>query len=61
MADAFKPRQMLEVLARHEVDLVLIGGMAGTAHGSSYITLDIDVACAREREYRVISDELRRG
>lgn len=32
---------MLEVLVRHDVDFVLIGGMAGAVRGSSYITLDL--------------------
>ena len=37
------------MLVRHEVDFVLIGGMAGAARGSAYITLDLDVAYARDR------------
>ena len=50
MADAFQPRELLEVLVRHGVDFVLIGGMAGAARGSSYVTLDLDVAYARDGE-----------
>lgn len=45
----FDPQPILEVLARHEVDFVLIGGLAGTAHGSAYITGDVDVAYERSR------------
>jgi hypothetical protein len=45
----FQPRTLLETLVRHGVDFVLIGGMAGTARGSAYITLDIDVAYERSR------------
>jgi hypothetical protein len=41
--------QMLEVLDRHAVDLVVIGGVAGLAHGSSYPTFDLDVAYGRDR------------
>jgi len=45
----FDPRAVLETLVRHDVDLVLIGGMAGVARGSAYITFDVDVAYARSR------------
>jgi hypothetical protein len=43
------PRKILETLVRHDVDFVLIGGMAGVARGSAYITLDVDVAYERSR------------
>lgn len=49
VADAFDPRKLLETLVRHEVDFVLIGGMAGAARGSAYVTLDVDVAYGRSR------------
>lgn len=42
-------RELLEPLARNGVDFVLIGGMAGIAHGSSYPSYDLDVAYARDR------------
>jgi hypothetical protein len=45
----FDPRRLLETLVRHDVDFVLIGGMAGRAHGSAYVTLDLDVAYERSR------------
>jgi hypothetical protein len=45
----FRPRKLLETLVHHGVDFVLIGGMAGAARGSSYITLDVDVAYERSR------------
>lgn len=45
----FDPRKLLETLARHEVDFVLIGGLAGVARGSAYVTLDVDIAYARGR------------
>lgn len=41
------PRALLETLVRHGVDFVLIGGMAGVARGSAYVTLDIDIAYDR--------------
>lgn len=39
-------RQLLEPLVRHGVDFVLVGGMAGIAHGSNYPSYDLDVAYA---------------
>jgi hypothetical protein len=39
----FRPEKLLEVLARHRVRFVLIGGFAGVIHGSPYVTTDIDV------------------
>jgi hypothetical protein len=51
MADErFQPRRILETLVERGVDFVLIGGMAGTARGSAYVTLDIDVAYERSHE-----------
>ena len=46
----FDPRPILETLVRHEVDFVLVGGLAGTALGSAYVTYDVDVAYERSRE-----------
>jgi hypothetical protein len=45
----FDPIPLLEVLARNAVDFVVIGGVAGGAHGSAYPTFDLDVAYARDR------------
>lgn len=39
----FRPEKLLELLARHGVRHVLIGGFAGVIHGSPYVTTDIDV------------------
>ena len=47
---SFEPGRILEALNRHGVDFVLIGGMAGVAHGSSYPSYDVDVAYARDRQ-----------
>ena len=41
---------MLAALAEAGVDFVVIGGVAGGAHGSSYATFDLDIAYARDRE-----------
>ncbi len=43
------PQPLLQALGRHGVDFVLVGGLAGVAHGSSYPTYDLDVAYARDR------------
>jgi hypothetical protein len=60
VAEKFQPRLLLETLVRHHVDFVLIGGMAGTARGSSYVSLDVDVAYERSRANLVrLADALR--
>ena len=48
--EPFRPRELLRVLAAHDVDFVVVGGMAGTARGSAYITRDLDIAYARDDE-----------
>jgi transcriptional regulator with XRE-family HTH domain len=48
-ADPFDPAPLLHVLDRKEVDFVVIGGVAGIAHGSVYPTDDLDLAYARGR------------
>ena len=35
-----RPLPLLQALDRHGVDFVLVGGLAGVAHGSSYPTYD---------------------
>ena len=55
MADAPRPtapklREILEVFIRHGVDFVLVGGLAGIAHGSNYPSYDVDLAYERSRE-----------
>jgi hypothetical protein len=48
MADDRQPQpldaqRILEELARHEVDFVLVGGMAAQTHGNTRMTNDVDV------------------
>jgi len=43
----FDPSPLLELLTRHEVDFVVIGGLAAAVRGSARATFDIDVAYAR--------------
>lgn len=40
---------LLQALDRNGVDFVVVGGVAGLAHGSSYPTYDLDVAYARDK------------
>jgi hypothetical protein len=43
----FRPQPLLACLRRHEVDFVVIGGLAGMALGSAYPSYDLDVAYER--------------
>lgn len=45
---ALEMQPLLKALDRHGVDFVVVGGMAGVAHGSSYPTYDLDIAYSRE-------------
>jgi hypothetical protein len=46
----FDPAPALERLARAGVDFVVIGGVAGGAHGSAFGTYDLDIAYDRDPE-----------
>lgn len=46
----FDPVPLLERLVAAGVDFVVIGGIAGTAHGSAYVTNDLDIAYGRTEE-----------
>ena len=48
MNEPFDPAPILEEFAQAGVDFVVIGGVAGGAHGSSYGTFDVDLAYARD-------------
>jgi hypothetical protein len=41
-------QRILEELARHEVDFVLVGGLAAQTHGNTRMTNDVDVIPAPE-------------
>lgn len=45
----FRPDDVVRLLARHEVRYVLIGGLAAITHGSSLVTVDVDICYARDR------------
>ena len=39
----FRPRELLELLDRHDVRYVLVGGMAAVLHGAPHMTTDLDI------------------
>jgi hypothetical protein len=43
-------RSILVALAEHEVDFILIGGLAAVAHGSRRVTRDIDIVAKPEND-----------
>ena len=43
----FRPLHILEVLDRHAVRSILIGGLAGNARGSTLVTGDVDICYDR--------------
>lgn len=56
----YRPDALLEVLERHHVLYVVIGGLAAELRGSPYATRDVDVTPARTREnYRRLAAALK--
>lgn len=47
MTERFQPLALLELLERHRVDFVVIGGVAASALGSPMVTFDLDICYAR--------------
>ncbi len=41
---------LIGTLVGREVEFIVIGGMAATAHGSAHVTLDLDIVYRRTRE-----------
>ena len=48
--ESFDPAPVLERFAAAGVDFVVIGGVAGAAHGSAFGTFDVDLAYSRDPE-----------
>ena len=44
----FQPGRVIALLNRHEVNYILIGGLAAAMHGSPTVTIDIDICYDRE-------------
>ena len=56
----FDPAPLLRLLIHHEVDFVVIGGLAAAARGSARATFDLDIAYARdETNLARLADTLR--
>jgi hypothetical protein len=47
--DPFDPHRILEVLARHDVLCVVIGGYAAVLAGAEIVTRDIDITPATDQ------------
>ena len=45
----FRPEEVVRLLGRHEVRYVLVGGLAAITHGSSMVTVDVDICHATDR------------
>lgn len=59
MPEEFDGLAIVEVLVRHGVDFVVIGGFAAALQGSPYVTFDIDVTPERQPDnYARLSDAL---
>jgi hypothetical protein len=50
MSQRYEYLEALEILAKHRVRFVLIGGVAGNLRGSTTVTQDVDVCYARDDE-----------
>jgi len=46
----FEPLVILDALHRHNVQYIVIGGLAGSIHGSDSCTHDLDICHRRDRE-----------
>ena len=42
--------KVLAVFTQHQIEFIVIGGVAGTLHGSAFITQDLDVVYSRTPE-----------
>jgi hypothetical protein len=56
----FQPEAVIELLGRHDVRYVLIGGLAAITHGAPLITQDVDICYARDADnLKRLADALR--
>ena len=60
MTVEFRPQDILEVLDRHGVRYVLVGGMAAVLYGAAHVTTDVDIVPYESLDnLRRLSDSLR--
>jgi hypothetical protein len=50
LSPSLRLRPLLELLDRHAVDFIVVGGIAGIVHGSAHPTFDFDVVYARDQQ-----------
>ena len=50
LGSSLRLQPLLELLNRHAVDFIVIGGIAGIVHGSAHPTFDFDVVYARDEQ-----------
>jgi hypothetical protein len=48
LSPSLRLQPLLELLDRHAVDFIVVGGIAGIVHGSAHPTFDFDVVYARD-------------
>jgi hypothetical protein len=59
VAPDFQPAALIELLNRHGVRYVVIGGLAAALHGSPSVTQDVDICYARDgANLRALADAL---
>lgn len=46
-------RAILEVLAKHDVDFIVVGGVAGVLHGAPVVTADLDIVYSLEADNQI--------
>ena len=46
----FDPGPLIQTLIRHQVEFIVIGGLAATTYNSAYVTLDADICYSRTPE-----------
>jgi hypothetical protein len=49
-SSSLKLQPLLELLTKHAVDFIVVGGIAGIVHGSAHPTFDFDVVYARDEQ-----------
>lgn len=50
LGSTLRLQPLLELLNRHAVDFIVVGGIAGIVHGSAHPTFDFDVVYARDEQ-----------
>lgn len=52
---AFDPERILATLAKHRVEFVIVGGLAGSVHEVGWPTTDVDIVIAnRPKDHAVV-------